>query len=117
MSKAALYKTILASYSKSNTDDEQSVLRGNKGLGKGLYSKNGAKRRLRKSRRSKSKFFPHDILQSDKSCEKTLQGLATAMCPHGGSGGPAGDLSFAPTESTRSYLCKLSASRVVSASQ
>jgi len=53
MSKAALYKTILASYSKSNTDDEQSVLRGNKGLGKGLYSKNGAKRRLRKSRRSK----------------------------------------------------------------
>jgi len=51
-SKAALYKTILASYSK-NSNNDQTSLRPNKGLGKGLYSKNGAKRRLRKNRRSK----------------------------------------------------------------
>jgi len=51
-SKAALYKTILDSYRKSNSHEESS-LRTNKVLGKGLYSKSGAKRRLRKSRRSK----------------------------------------------------------------
>jgi len=51
-SKAALYKTIMASYSKSSSN-EQSSLRPNKGLRKGLYPKNSAKRRLRKSRRSK----------------------------------------------------------------
>ena len=54
-SKAALYKTIMASYSKSSSN-EQSSLRPNKGLGKGLYPKNSAKRRLRKSRRSKREF-------------------------------------------------------------
>ena len=83
MSKAALYKTILASYSRSNG---QSSLRS-----KGLYNKSSAKRRLRKNRRSKSKFFI-GVEICLESQETTLQGLAIAMCPHGESGLPAGDL-------------------------
>jgi len=96
ISKAALYKTILASYSKSTTDDDQISIRANKGLGKGLYSKSRAKRRLRKSRRSKRPRNCHVSSWGEwgpcsKSCgigESVRKRTVVQTARHGGSACP-----------------------------
>ena len=97
-SKAALYKTILASYSKNSINNNpllHSISREN-GSANGLNSRTSQKRRLRKSKRSKREFQRRSIvvavviITTTTHKDENLQDLVIAMFPPGGSGAPAG---------------------------
>ena len=100
-SKAALYKTILASYSKNSINSNpllHSISR-DKGSANGLNSRTSQKRRLRKSKRSKREFQRRSIIVAvviittttrKDVAHETLQDLVIAMFLPGGSGDPAG---------------------------